>query len=120
MAKPRGAEKRGVEAAETWLALIDAGDAAATWAEAALGFRSAVTPDEWADSLSKAQRPIGRPLERAFSSSEYHAELPGAPDGHYVIVRYDTRFEHKRHGTETVVLQMDADGHWRVSGYWVK
>ena len=120
MSKPSDAEERAVEAAEAWLALVDAGDAAAAWAEASSTFRAAVSPDAWADSLTRAYAPIGSPLERSFSSSEYHAELPGAPDGHYVIVTYDTRFEHRRRGTETVVPQMDTDGCWRVSGYWVK
>lgn len=47
-------------------------------------------------------------------------ELPGAPDGHYVVLKYSTRFERKRHGTETVVAELDEDDEWRVAGYFVK
>jgi len=107
-------------AAERWLAHVDAGDAAAAWEESSVAFRKAVSPEEWATSLGRVQESVGRPGERELESAEYRRELPGAPDGHYVILGYATRFEHKVRGHETVVPQLDPDGVWRVSGYWVK
>jgi hypothetical protein len=53
-------------------------------------------------------------------SSEYKRALPGAPDGEYVVIRYDTQFEHKAHAVETVVPMRERDGSWKVSGYFVK
>ena len=47
-------------------------------------------------------------------------ELPGAPDGEYVVFQFSTAFEHKRAAVETVTPMMDADGQWRVSGYFVR
>ena len=120
MTKPEAAEQRAQEAAVAWLKHIDAGDAAASWEEASSTFRAAVSVAGWSESLSKVQASLGRPVSRAFNSAEFKKELPGAPDGHYVILRYDTRFEKKRHGTETVVPELDDDGAWRVSGYFVK
>ena len=118
--KPDQAEALARDAADAWLSKIDEGDTAHTWAEASSVFRAAVSEADWATSLSRAQGPIGKPLERTFESAEYKSELPGAPDGHYVILTYKTRFEHKEHGQETVVPQLDTDGAWRVSGYFVK
>ena len=113
-------EVRAREAAERWLVHVDAGDAGAAWEASSVSFRKAVTREEWARSIGRVQDSVGRPLARELESSEYHTELPGAPDGHYVILVYATRFEHKAHGRETVVPQLDPDGEWRVSGYWVK
>jgi hypothetical protein len=53
-------------------------------------------------------------------SKKYATELPGAPDGEYVVIEYESSFEKKRNSTETVVPMKDPDGGWRVSGYFVK
>ena len=118
--KPENAEAQATAAADAWLALIDADDVQKSWEEAASLFRAAVTAEVWGDSLHKALGPIGKPMERELDTATYKSELPGAPDGHYVILTYNTRFENKAHGVETVVPMMDADGSWRVSGYFVK
>ena len=107
-------------AAEDWLGLIDRGDASASYERAAGLFKTAVTLEQWQDSLAAAQTPLGRPLSRSLRSSLYAEELPGAPDGKYYVIEYDTAFERKQKGTETVVPMLDEDGVWRVSGYFVR
>jgi hypothetical protein len=47
-------------------------------------------------------------------------QLPGAPDGQYVIIQYDTTFENKRKAIETITPMFDKDGIWRVSGYYIQ
>jgi hypothetical protein len=107
-------------AAQGWLELIDRGDADASYDRAASLFRSAVSSEQWRSSLAAAQGPLGRPLSRSLKSSRYAEELPGAPDGRYYVIEYETTFEKKRSGTETVVPVLDEDGVWRVSGYFVR
>jgi hypothetical protein len=46
--------------------------------------------------------------------------LPGAPDGKYVVVQFDTSFQRKKSALETVTPMMEKDGKWRVSGYYIK
>ncbi len=46
--------------------------------------------------------------------------LPGAPDGEYVVIRYRTEFENKMKAVETVTPMLEADGAWRVSGYYIR
>jgi len=46
--------------------------------------------------------------------------MPGAPDGKYVIIQYDTVFENKASAVETVTPMVDPDGSWRVSGYFIR
>jgi hypothetical protein len=116
----RSPEADAVAAAQDWLELIDKGDSSESYNRAASLFKSAVSLEQWRSSLAAAQAPLGKPLSRSLKSSRYAEELPGAPDGKYYVIEYDTTFERKRSGTETVVPMLDEDGVWRVSGYFVK
>jgi hypothetical protein len=109
-----------VDAANRWLALSDAGDGAATWVQAAPSFRAAVSRAAWSDALKQTRQPFGTARSRKVVSSEFKRSLPGAPDGEYVVIQYDTQFEHKAHAVETVVPMRDQDGSWKVSGYFVR
>jgi hypothetical protein len=46
--------------------------------------------------------------------------LPGAPDGKYVVIQFESSFSNKKAAIETVTLMMDSDVKWRVSGYFIK
>ncbi len=46
--------------------------------------------------------------------------VPGAPDGEYVVIQFDTQFENKAAAVETVTPMREKDGSWRVSGYFIK
>jgi len=108
------------KAARTWLAEVDAGDYGASWDHAAGLFRNAVTREKWVQSLDAARAPLGAVVERKLSSASFHTELPGAPDGEYVVIEFETRFAHKAHAVETITPARDADGTWRVSGYYIR
>ena len=114
------AEQAAVIAAENWLALIDTDDKKESWNQAAALFKSAVTSEQWNDSLRAAQTPLGKVVSRKLKSQRYAEELPGAPDGEYVVIEYETSFEKKKNAVETVVPMKDTNGEWRVSGYFVK
>jgi hypothetical protein len=43
--------------------------------------------------------------------------MPRLPEGEYVLILYNTSFEHKKVAIETVLLELEKDGHWRVAGY---
>jgi len=109
-----------VAAANHWLTLSDANDGASTWDQAAPSFQAAISRAGWSDALKQARQPFGAVKSRKLVSSEVRHSLPGAPDGQYVVIQYDTQFEHKEHAVETVVPMLDQDGKWKVSGYFVK
>jgi hypothetical protein len=113
-------DTKAEDAARTWLAQADAGDAAGTWATAASLFRRAVPQDQWARLLNAARSPLGSVVSRTLHDVRPTKELPGAPDGDYVVFEFDTRFEHKRRAVETVTPIKDEDGTWRVSGYFIR
>ena len=107
-------------AALEWLALTDRSAASASWEAAATLFRRAVTAQQWKQSLDAARAPLGALVHRRIKSARTATELPGAPDGEYVVFQFNTTFEHKSTAIETVTPMRDTDGHWRVSGYFVR
>ena len=113
-------EKVAAAAAEKWVALVDGGKYAESWKEAAAYFKNAVKQEQWEQAAQAVRKPLGKLVSRKVKSSTYKTELPGAPDGEYVVVTFETAFENKKTATETVTPMMDKDGTWRVSGYFIK
>jgi hypothetical protein len=116
----REAEAQAVEAAEAWLALVDEGDYLESWNTASDLFKGAVSREQWNQSLEAVRKPLGRVIVRALESKTYTTALPGAPDGEYVVLQYKTSFENKASAVETITPMLDRDGHWRVSGYYIR
>ena len=113
-------EELAQQSADSWLALVDAGKYANSWDEAAELFRAAVTKDQWLNALNSTRSPLGKLVSRNLKSATYTKTLPGAPDGEYVVLQYQTSFEYKSSAIETVTPMLDKDGQWRVSGYFIK
>ncbi len=107
-------------AAQAWLEIVDGGDYAASWAASASLFRRAVGKERWVQQLNGVRAPLGNMEARTVRSARYATQLPGAPDGEYVVIQYDTRFSNKRSTIETVTPMKDPDGQWRVSGYYIR
>jgi hypothetical protein len=109
------------KSAQDWLALLDKGDYAGTYDEAASMFKAAITKDDWMQKAKAARGPLGKVVSRKLKAAQYRTQLPGLPDGQYVIIQYETSFENKQSAVETIVPMLDKkDEQWRVSGYFVK
>ena len=113
-------EAVAIKNAESWLALVDRQKYGESWDAAAKLFQDNVARDTWRDALGAARGPLGTPVARRVKSAETRTSLPGAPDGKYVIILFDTSFEHKKSAVETITPMQEADGSWKVSGYFIK
>jgi hypothetical protein len=113
-------EKAAVSAAIHWLALVDGGKYAESWSAAAAYFQVAVTESQWTQSLQSVRAPLGKLVSRKVMRKSYHTTLPGAPDGEYVVIQFQTSYENKKSAVETVTPMVDPDGEWRVSGYYIR
>ncbi len=120
MASDAGKEKAAISAAEKWLTTVDAGKYTESWKETAEFFRNAVKPEQWEQSMNAVRKPLGKLISRKVQTKVYRTSLPGAPDGEYVVIQFETSFENKKAAIETVTPMMDKDGKWRVSGYYIK
>ena len=99
---------------------MDEGSYGPSWEAAAKLFKSALTKEKWAEAVKTARTPLGKLVARKVKSRQFSKTLPGAPDGEYVVIQYDSSFENKKEAVETIVPMKDPDGSWRVSGYFVK
>jgi len=120
MVKQSEQEKAAVVSAEKWLGIVDEGNYAGSWDEAAAYFKGALKQDQWNAALNAARKPLGALVSRTVKSASYKTALPGAPDGEYVVIVFESSFENKKAAIETVTPMMDTDGTWRVSGYFIK
>ena len=113
-------EKSALNSAEKWLGIVDAGKFAESWKEAAEFFRNAVKQEQWEQSLEAVRKPLGKLVLRKVKTKTYSTSLPGAPDGEYVVIQFESLFEKKKLAVETVIPMLEKDGKWRVSGYYLK
>ncbi|MFH2138195.1 MAG: DUF4019 domain-containing protein [Candidatus Omnitrophota bacterium] len=116
----KNAEQIAIESTETWLKLVDEGKYSESWNEAAQYFKNAVSKEQWEQSLTAIRTPLAEILSRKLETAQYFTTLPGAPDGEYVVIQYETSFKNKKSAMETVTPMLDKDGKWRVSGYYIK
>ena len=106
--------------ADGWLAYIDGGRYAESWDECALLLREAVPKVQWETTLAQVRGPLGVAISRKLRSATYARQLPGAPEGEYVVIQYDTRFENRPLSSETVTPMREKNGTWKVAGYLIR
>ena len=103
--------------ARAWLALADLDDGPGSWKAAGKKFQYAMSSAEWTEALAQVRKPIGKALQRAMISTTFDSKFPGAPEGTYAHVEFRTAFTNRTEGGETITLEREADGAWRVIGY---
>lgn len=113
-------EKAAAAAAQTWLGEVDAGHYAKSWKDAAGYFRGAITEKGWSDALNGTRKPLGSLVSRKLTTARSATSLPGAPDGNYVVMQFDTSFSNKKAAVETVTFMQEKDGKWKAAGYYIK
>jgi Protein of unknown function (DUF4019) len=106
-------------AAAAWLALTDAGLFSRSWDESASFFQSTVSKSKWSSAARSGRYPLGPVEQRTLKSAIYTRTLPGAPDGEYVVIKFESRFERRPYAIETITPTREKDGSWRVSGYFI-
>src|SRR5262249_44552920 len=105
--------------AEAWLALGDHQKYTQSWTEAASMVPSPVDQEKWTEMSRQVREPLGAVTSRKVLTVTFTKSLPGAPDGDYAVLRFQTSFAHKAAAVETVTLMMDA-GILRSAGYFIK
>ena len=112
--------KAGQEAAQAWLALMDSGQYARSWKDAAAIFKKQVTQEEWEKAAKSGREAFGKLVSRKLKAGEYGKAMPGDPRGEYIVLIYDSSFEKRSVVDEKVIPVKEKDGTWRVAGYETK
>ncbi len=113
-------ESAALQAAESWLILVDGGQYRNSWMEASGFFKSQVPEEKWVSEISRLRPLFGPVINRTSLKAKYMTSAPGAPDGEYVLILFETSFGKKQKAIETVTTMLDPDGAWRVSGYFIR
>jgi len=106
--------------AHAWLALVDKGEIAKSWDEAALSFQLGVTKTKWTQLVVSARAPFEPFGARHQIMARYTTDPPNAPPGRYVLLQYKTDVSGGRQVVETVIPTLDGTRGWRVAGYYVR
>lgn len=106
-------------AAKEWVGLVDAKRWNDSWAAAGTLFRSRMPQPSWALTIQPVRDPLGTVSSRSVKSVAKSRSLPGAPDGEYEVVQFQTSFVNKAAAIETVVLSHETSG-WKVDGYFIR
>ena len=115
---PRASVVAGV--AREWLTLVDRGDAEASHAKAGECFRAAMPVATWARGLAKERGSRGALLQRTSVSTTFDPKVAGMPSGDFALLLYRTSFAQQATASETVTLEREKDGAWRVVGYFIR
>ncbi len=113
-------ETAALESETQWLRLVDAGDYADAWKNAARIMQEAAPEPAFAKAMAGARTPLGALAARTLKQVQTTKHLPGVPDGLYVVAIYNARFANKADGVETIVASQKPDGSWHVSGYFIR
>jgi hypothetical protein len=111
--------QKATDAAKTWVEIVDAKDYAQSWNTASVFFQSHISQAQWEKAAQPAREPLGTLVSRSVASADFATALPGAPDGQYVVIKFNTKFTNKAAATETVTMMLD-NGSWKSAGYYVR
>ncbi|HYU32219.1 MAG TPA: DUF4019 domain-containing protein [Thermoanaerobaculia bacterium] len=114
-------EEIAVTGAREWLALADSGQFGATWDQAGQLFQKSTPREKWEASLSAARKSYGNLERRNLKTVVVTENLPGAPQGKYVVTTFETKFAQAPAATiEVITSYLEASDQWKVVGYNVK
>lgn len=112
-------EMAAIDAAENFLQLIDSGQYQESWQQTAPFFKSQVSQKQWAEQLQNVRPLFGAAEKRVIKTARHATSLPGAPDGEYFVLQFDTVFEKKKGSIEMVTMSQ-IGGQWQVAGYFIR
>lgn len=107
-------------AVSQWLALLDKDQFAESWEQSATLLRQSVPQSKWQEAMTGIRTSLGSAVSRKLKSADFKSSLPGAPDGEYVVIQYETRYTNKAAAIETITPMKEKDGSWHVSGYYIR
>jgi len=79
-----------------------------------------MTPERWSQAAKSVRGPLGAVDQRTVTRTSFTKTFPGAPEGEYALVVFRTAFRNNADSEETITLEQEADGQWRVVGYTVR
>lgn len=105
---------------EQWIKKLDNGWYTQCYDETSPYLQEQVNPQQWLNNMNTYRKPLGMPERRTEVNIYYEQDLPNSPKGEYILVQYATVFAKTSVMIESVVLMKEADGSWKVAGYFIR
>ena len=115
-----GDDKETIAASEKWLALLDTGKAGQAWDVSSKLLKSQVTRSKWIAGIGDMRKPFGKIASRTGEKFARAHSLPGAPDGDYSIIEFESTFANGKKAQEQLIWTLETGDVWRVSGYYIR
>jgi DNA-binding CsgD family transcriptional regulator len=109
---PNATDPDAINAARTWLTLLDSQQWEATWRTAAPLFKSQVSAARWVAMVQPIRQPLGAVSSRTVQSTTM-------VNSQYEVIQFQTNFANNSSAVETVNIAHDAAG-WKVVGYFIR
>jgi hypothetical protein len=109
-----------VGAARDWLALLDKHDVKQLYATSGKRFREGISEEKWGQVAESGRQQFGAVKSRTLLGAESPPDTPNRPKGDFMTVVFRADFAKRGVGTESLTLERESDGKWRVIGYLMK
>jgi uncharacterized protein (TIGR03067 family) len=114
---PDEKQLEAVKAAEAYLSVMDEGKFGSLRDMVSLMVRQQVTREQLSQTYQKLRDTFGKAVQRTLTRVQLYDEFPGLPQGRYALVQYKTDCERQKGLWESLLLNLDTDGKWRVNTY---
>ena len=109
-----------VGAARDWLVLLDKHDVKQMYATSGKRFREGISEEKWSEVAESGRQQFGAVKSRTLLAAEAPPETPNRPKGDFMTVVFRADFDKRGVGSESLTLEREDDGKWRVIGYLMK
>lgn len=107
------------KAARQWLKILDSKKYDEAWEKASPMVQKAITKEAFINQARRSREPLGQLVNRDILMAQPHTQLPGSPEGKYVLITFKCQFHNKAKVTESVMVQEEPDTTWKVAGYFI-
>ncbi len=111
--------ERARAAAAVFLDRVDAEEYGDSWDLLADLAQEKISREKWTEQLAEARERSGTLVEREQEDASFSTEAKDSPEGEYILLSYDSRFEKAADVTEYVTVMLTDQG-WKVAGYFMQ
>lgn len=119
MTKIEVSQAASIGIGKEWLKLVDNKNWSESWSSAGSFFRSKVSEKTWSSTILSVRNPLGSLISRSILKVTKATSLPGAPDGEYELIEFQSNFTNKSNAIETLVL-VKEENTWKTVGYYIR
>jgi len=102
---------------EKWLKAMDSGDLRTAYKQTSERFQSQYTFDQFEHLTIQYMGPLGKVVNRKFSSTAFAQSPPGAPVGRYQYNMYETQYEKFGKPLYLSITVIGERSEWKVFGF---